>query len=109
MRVWDIDPEKLCDNHLLGEHREIHAIWSILTEDKEGYKNHPETQRWEGKLKALFNRHEEVIREMKERGFNESSPLDESKATGSEKQDEYIDPPEDQRKILENKDCICLH
>ena len=31
MRVWDIQANVLCNNHLLGEHREIHAIWKILT------------------------------------------------------------------------------
>ena len=35
MRTWDIPPEKLCRQHLLGEHRELHAIWSIITK-KEG-------------------------------------------------------------------------
>ena len=30
MRVWDISTEKLCKNHLLGEHRELHAIWNIF-------------------------------------------------------------------------------
>jgi hypothetical protein len=25
MRIWDIEPRKLCRNHLLGEHRELHA------------------------------------------------------------------------------------
>jgi len=58
MRVWDINPEKLCRNHLLGEHREIHGIWSILTKGKKGYANHPETLRWKGRLKALYRRHQ---------------------------------------------------
>lgn len=30
MRIWDIHPSLLCRKHLLGEHRELHAIWSIL-------------------------------------------------------------------------------
>ncbi len=33
MRIWDIPPKLLCRNHLLGEHRELHAIWSILTQE----------------------------------------------------------------------------
>ena len=39
MRIWDIAAHKLCRNHLLGEHRELHAIWSILTTGKKGIKN----------------------------------------------------------------------
>jgi len=50
MRIWDIAPEKLCRNHLLGEHRELHAVWAILTKDKKGYSRHPEVLRWKGKL-----------------------------------------------------------
>jgi len=41
MRIWDIPPRKLCRNHLLGEHRELHAIWSILIRSKKGYLKHP--------------------------------------------------------------------
>jgi hypothetical protein len=36
VRIWDLDPASLCDRHLLGEHRELHAIWSILTTGKRG-------------------------------------------------------------------------
>jgi hypothetical protein len=26
VRIWDLDAAELCDQHLLGEHRELHAI-----------------------------------------------------------------------------------
>jgi hypothetical protein len=58
MRIWDISPELLCRNHLLGEHRELHAMWTIITENKKGHSKHPETLRWNGKLKAMYFRHE---------------------------------------------------
>ena len=64
MRIWDIPPDKLCRNHLLGEHNELHAMWNILTQGKTGYANHPETKRWAGKLKALFRVHEGIVQEM---------------------------------------------
>ena len=41
MRIWNISPKKLCRNHLLGEHRELHAIWSVLVNGKKGYARHP--------------------------------------------------------------------
>ncbi len=44
MRIWDIPASKLCTKHLLGEHRELHTIWNILTQNKSGYSRHPETQ-----------------------------------------------------------------
>ena len=34
MRVWDVSPKELCRAHLLGEHRELHAIWTILTQTR---------------------------------------------------------------------------
>ncbi|MCM3906301.1 MAG: pyrimidine dimer DNA glycosylase/endonuclease V, partial [Pyrinomonadaceae bacterium] len=58
VRIWDIYPKKLCRNHLLGEHRELHAIWSVIVNGTKGYAHHPETLRWKGKLKELYGRHE---------------------------------------------------
>lgn len=108
MRIWDISPKHLCRSHLLAEHRELHAIWSIITKNKKGYSNHPETKRWKGKLKALYNRHEELVNEMNKRKYVHKTPLESNKATGKEKQDEFIDPFEKQIIILKNKHCDCF-
>ncbi|MDE2290794.1 MAG: pyrimidine dimer DNA glycosylase, partial [Elusimicrobia bacterium] len=75
MRVWDLPPRILCRQHLLGEHRELHAVWAVLTQGQEGYSRHPETLRWVGRLKALFARHEELVAEMGRRGYRHASPL----------------------------------
>ena len=107
MRIWDIRPNKLCRNHLLAEHRELHAIWVILTKNKKGYRNHPETKRWQGKLKALYMRHQALANEMKERGYNHKSPLSKRFATGLSLQNEYVDSISKQKKILKNKGCSC--
>lgn len=107
MRIWDIDPALLCRQHLLGEHRELHATWTILTEKKKGYSNHPEVKRWVGKLKALYIRHESLVVEMKKRNYTHQSPLDEKLATGMEEQTEYIDLPDKQLLILKSKTCDC--
>lgn len=107
MRIWDIPPEKLCRNHLLGEHRELHALWTILTQEKKGYSNHPETLRWKGKLKALYLRHENLAEEMKRRGYQHHSSLNPDLAIGKDKQDEYIHSPKEQIQILRRKRCGC--
>jgi hypothetical protein len=75
MRVWDIHPGFLNRQSLLGEHREIHAIHTVLTQHKKGYSRHPETLRWRNHLAALWLRHEQVVAEMRVRGFNHFSPL----------------------------------
>src|SRR5690554_2499542 len=107
MRIWDLPPEILCRNHLLGEHNELHGLWTILTEGRTGYARHPETLRWRGKLAALYNRHEQLVAEMERRGYNHRSPLDPALATGSAIQDEYVDTPEEQVRILRVKGCAC--
>ncbi|MEM3839363.1 MAG: pyrimidine dimer DNA glycosylase/endonuclease V [Candidatus Micrarchaeaceae archaeon] len=107
MRIWDIEVSALCMRHLLGEHRELHATWSIITNNKKGYSSHPEVKRWRGKLAALYKRHESLVREMKRRGFEHNSPLDKSLATGSEKQDRFVDTVEEQKLILKKKGCLC--
>ena len=108
MRVWDVDVRELCDQHLLGEHRELHAIWAILTGDRTGYARHPETVRWRGRLAALHARHEQEVAEMGSRGFRHASPLDPRLATGDVEQTELIDSLDDQRTRLTAKDCGCL-
>lgn len=108
VRIWDIEPDVLCRNHLLGEHRELHGLWNILTRDMRGYRFHPETRRWEGKLPALYRRHEALVAEMARRGYRHASPLDPSLAIGAEEQDAYVHLPEAQRRILASKPCDCF-
>lgn len=79
----------------------------MLTQGKTGYRKHPETQRWIGKLAALHHRHQALVEEMEARGFDHKSPLDPAKATGKAIQDAYVDPPEVQVEILRAKGCAC--
>ncbi|MFC1808765.1 pyrimidine dimer DNA glycosylase/endonuclease V [Candidatus Omnitrophota bacterium] len=107
MRIWDISPKKLCRNHLLGEHRELHAIWVVLTKNKKGYSKHPETLRWKNKLAALYLRHEKLVEEMLRRGYKHKSDLNKRYARGATKQQMFIDSPKRQREILKSKKCEC--
>ncbi len=107
MRIWDIKPSCLCKNHLLAEHRELHAIWNVLTKNKKGYAHHPETLRWRGKLKALFFRHQKLVAEFQKRGYQHNSPLNPKLAIGSNKQDIFINTLKEQKEILKRKNCGC--
>lgn len=109
MRIWDIEPSYLCRKHLLGEHRELHGLWNILTKHggKGGYAQHPETKRWVGKTKALFKRHEYVVKEMQNRGYKHQSPLDIALARGSDTQDNYLNTLAEQKELLIQKNCEC--
>jgi hypothetical protein len=107
VRIWDLPPKKLCRAHLLGEHRELHAIWSVLVNGKKGYARHPETLRWKGKLRALYGRHDALVIEMSNRGYRHRSLLAKREATGSAKQTVYVDRPRAQIVILRSKGCQC--
>lgn len=107
MRIWDIEPKFLCKNHLLGEHRELHAIWNVITNNKKGYSNHPETKRWVGKLKALYIRHERLVIEMDKRKYVHKSLLNKSLANDSDEQNIYVDSIKEQIINIKNKKCFC--
>jgi len=110
MRVWDIHPKHLCRKHLLAEHRELHGLWNILTkhQGRGGYSRHPETLRWTGKRKALYLRHEALVKEFFQRGYRHHTPLDKRSATGSGSQKIFINTIREQRAILKKKPCDCL-
>jgi hypothetical protein len=108
MRIWDLHPKLLCTKHLAAEHRELHGLWNILAYDKRGYRKHPETMRWEGKLKALYHRHEALVREMGRRGWNHRTPLDIRLAVGLSRQRMFVDSLSRQRELLRAKPCACF-
>jgi hypothetical protein len=95
MRIWDINPGYLNNQSLLGEHRELHGIVSIIANNKKGYSRHPETLRWIGYEWALNMRHALVIAEMSLRGFNEKTPVTLTANKGSWPK-KYIDLPHEQ-------------
>ena len=39
MRIWDISPKNLCRKHLIAEHGELHSLWSIIINNKRGYRH----------------------------------------------------------------------
>ena len=108
MRIWDMPPSHLCRKHLLGEHLELHALWTILTQHRTGYRRHPETLRWQGKLAALYRRHDALVAEMEQRGYRHNSLLDPGLATGEAHQNDYVDSVERQYEILKRKGCECM-
>jgi len=102
MRIWDVHPGYLNHQSLLGEHRELHGIVSILVNQKKGYSRHPETLRWVGYEWALYQRHRLLREEMIVRGFKEQSPavIDGRKGKWPKN---YIDLPPSQFDLLGKK------
>lgn len=110
MRIWDVEPESLCRQHLLGEHRELHGLWNILVvhEGTGGYSRHPETLRWVGRTRALYRRHERLAAEMGRRGYDHRSELDAHLASGARHQSVLLESVSEQRALLASKPCECF-
>ena len=72
MRMWNINPNKLCRNHLLGEHVEMHKLVGNLTKGRsvQGYIDLGLIE-----VHNIRKRHDELVIEMERRGYNHKSPL----------------------------------
>lgn len=108
MRVWDIHPGYLSRQSLWGEHSEIHALYNIITKNRRGFSNHPETKRWNGHLDLLVLRHNLLVKEITIRGFKHCSPLVfivpiEERKGGQLTPFSYVDIPSLQFDILHRK------
>jgi uncharacterized protein YbgA (DUF1722 family) len=102
MRIWDLNPGYLNRQSLLGEHRELHGIVSIILNNKKGYSKHPETLRWVGYGWALKQRHKLLVAEMNLRGYIDKSPVLLRSKPGLWPEC-YIDSPDKQITILKEK------
>ncbi|MDP1728684.1 MAG: pyrimidine dimer DNA glycosylase/endonuclease V [archaeon] len=71
-RMWMINPKKLCRQHLLGEHKELHQLIGSLKKGK-SVKGHIEKGQIE--IHNITSRHKELVGEMISRGYNHQSPL----------------------------------
>ena len=74
MRLWMVNPKVMCRQHLLGEHVEIHMFIGTINLQKKvnGY-----LEKGLLEIHNLYHRHEELVKEMKRRGYNHRSDLDE--------------------------------
>ncbi len=68
-----VDPTKMCQKHLCGEHVEIHMLLSNLRKNKsiDGYLKNGLLE-----LSSMLNRHNALAKEMINRGYNHHSPLE---------------------------------
>lgn len=75
-RMWCVDPQVLCRNHLLGEHKELHQIVGIMNSHPHGdaiVEGHAEKDQVDTSL--IEKRHMELVDEMVSRGINHNSEL----------------------------------
>ena len=101
MRIWDVPAGYLSRQSLLGEHRELHGLDSILIHGKRGYSRHPETLRWVGCRTALCRRHDLLVAEMALRGYVDRSPVTAGDRLRWPRM--FVTPPADQYSLLQAK------
>ena len=79
MRMWMVDSSKMCDNHLRGEHYEIHRflVTLMLNRRVNGYVKNNLLE-----VVSLKLRHDELAEEMKKRGFVHKTPIYNSEING---------------------------
>jgi len=78
-----VDVVELCNQHLLGLHKELHQEAGTI-------ENHPYGQailhgHWklgQASTEMIQDRHRQVVEEMERRGMNHDSPLQHSDSTG---------------------------
>ena len=99
MRMWMVNPELLCNQHLLGEHVECHMFVGHLLKKRKvtNYINFNLFQ-----PKSLNERHEQLASEMAKRGMNHRSPLKEFDLSylPQEQIDHEVNVNESQRELL---------
>jgi hypothetical protein len=69
--MWlGVRPREMCDQHLLGEHKELHQVVGLI----EAGVNLGKTKQWV-ETGLINKRHEAIVAEMERRGMNHQSPL----------------------------------
>jgi Zn-dependent M32 family carboxypeptidase len=71
--MWMVNPSIMCRQHLLGEHAEIHMFIGTINRKKsvKGY-----LQKGLLEVHNLFFRHNELVEEMKKRGYKHHSEVE---------------------------------
>lgn len=78
MRMWLVDPSKMCRKHLMGEHVEMHMFVGTINAGKNisGY-----VSRGLVDTSLIKQRHQELAQEMQRRGYNHQSTLSDFQMT----------------------------
>lgn len=101
-RMWlGVDPAELCDQHLLGEHAELHQeVGSLEAANRNSVRGH--VREGQVDLSRLADRHDKLVEEMRARGMNHDSPLD--MPTGPYAENDAIDEALNRRDLADRCD-----
>jgi hypothetical protein len=104
MRMWMVDPQIMCDQHLLGEHVELHMLVGTLVRKRSvaGFVANRLIE-----VHNVRKRHAALVKEMARRGMNHQSPLPEFRARRLGKVDIDENQTELARRCLQCKSRQC--
>lgn len=109
MRIWHqtLIPH-LCQKHLCAVWREALGCYHIITQNKQGYRNHPATQEFINYPDQLFDRLLLIREEMLHRGYHpkEIQPAHDTDIPDVGIPDEW-QTLEEQKTLLKLKQCKC--
>ena len=110
MRIWhEALIPRLCRQHLLAMWREGLGAYSIITNDKKGYRNHPALKEFERCPNLLAQRLQAVRAEMLRRGYHpkEAPAPDPAQLPGEQAQYHEWQSLQEQIQLLQAKGCDC--
>lgn len=105
MRIWHkhLIPQ-LCTKHFVAVWREALGAYNIITEDKQGYRNHPATKEFEDSPGDLWDVLALIKQESIKRGYNFKELPPKVNVYGQIKEWQSL---QTQITILRNKGCNC--
>lgn len=106
MRMWLVDPAYMCRKHLLGEHVELHMLVATIQKRKCSLQGYVDNKLID--TTKIQHRHNELVEEMKKRGYNHKSPL--TYVDCIRVGENIIDIQESHKELMRRcKDCETLH
>lgn len=75
MRMWNVNPRKMCTQHLLGEHLEMHMFVGTI---KKGTKLNGYIDKGLVEIENISRRHDIIVREMLRREMNHNTPIEDT-------------------------------
>jgi hypothetical protein len=70
--MWNVEPKHMCNQHILGEHLEMHMFIGTM---KKGTSLKGFINKGLVDLTLVGLRHDELVKEMKKRGINHKTPI----------------------------------
>ena len=76
MRMWMANPKCMCKKYLNTEHYELHILFGSIKKNPNNNTIKTLTERGYIEPKSIYDRHEELVKELLKRNIKHNSPMD---------------------------------